>query len=145
MTSQRLARLVRLRKLVEQSAAAELAERQRTLDEARDELDATQREMEQVDHLVEEGQPSAQELVVASTYQGHLSKKARKQEDVIVDQRVRVDEGRDEVREAWRERRLMEGVHDRAAVQEQTVAETSERKANEAIALNIYNRAQEGE
>ena len=145
MTSQRLARLVRLRKLVEQSAAAELAERQRSLDDAHDDLDATQREMEQVDQLVEEGQPSAQELMVASRYQGHLSKQARKQEDVLVDQRVRVDEGRDEVREAWRERRLMEGVHDRAAAEEQTVAETSERKANEAIALNIYNRAKEGE
>ena len=64
MTSQRLARLVRLRKLVEQSAAAELAERQRSLDDAHDDLDATQREMEQVDQLVEEGQPSAQELMV---------------------------------------------------------------------------------
>ena len=145
MTSQRLARLVRLRKLVEQSTAAELAERQRLLDDAEGVLDATQKEMEQVDQLVEQGQPNAQELLVASRYQGHLQKKARQQQNVIADQRVKVDEGRDDVREAWRERRLMEGVHDRAAAEEQTVAETSERKANEAIALNIYNRSQEGE
>ena len=145
MTSKRLARLVRLRKLVEQSAAAELAERQRELDEAQQELDATWREMDQVDQLVEEGQPSAHDLVVAQRYQGHLQKRARKQQSTVTSQEQVVSEGRDEVREAWRERRLMEGVHDRAAAEEQAQAETSERKAHEAIALNIYTRAQEKE
>ncbi len=145
MTSKRLARLVRLRKLVEQSAAAELSERQRELDEAQEELDSTWREMEQVDQLVEEGQPSAQELVVASRYQGHLQKRARHQQEVVTSSEQQVAEGRDDVREAWRERRLMEGVHERAAAEEQAQAETSERKAHEAIALSIYNRAQEKE
>lgn len=145
MTSQRLARLVRLRKLVEQTAAAELAERQRGLDRAQDELEATERELEQIDELVEESEPSAHDLVIANRYQGHLQKRARQQLGVLTNREVQVDEGRDDVREAWRERRLMEGVHERAAAEELAQVETTERKANEAIALNIYNRAQEDE
>ncbi len=84
-------------------------------------------------------------MVVASRYQGHLQKRARQQTGAVATQKVQVDEGRDDVQEAWRERRLMEGVHERAAAEENAQAETSERKAHEAIALTIYNRAQEKE
>jgi flagellar export protein FliJ len=140
MTSERLARLVRIRKLVEQSRAQELADSQRSLDEAAGEADATRDELDQLDESVAVANPTASELQAASRYQGHLQKRLQGQAQVVQERAAEVDAGRDEVREAWRERRLMEGVHERAAAEESAEAETSERKANEAIALSIYTR-----
>lgn len=146
MTSRRIARLVRLKRLVEQSRAVELTQREQALQRARDALEATEKEMERQDDAAGKGEPTAQELVLSARYQGLLRRQAQHQRSEVEQQSVHVELGRDDVRDAWRERRLMEGVHERAAEQEHAEQEATERKSHEAIALGIYSRtkAKEG-
>ena len=138
MTSKRLARLVRLKKLAEQSKAAELAEEHRQLDEAVEAAEEKRSAIESLDDL--DAEATAEDLVAAQRWQGPLSKQQRAAEAAVTSQEEVVADARDEVQTAWKERRLLEGVHERAAAGEQAEADSAERKSYESIALGIYAR-----
>ena len=140
MTSQRLGRLVRLKKLVEQSRAAELAEEQATLGQAEGELRQTRAEAMAADHALARADVTADQLAMASAWQDQLGQRAVQQEQVVDEASRRVAEQAEVVQVAWRERRLMEGVHGRAVDREVAADEYAERKQNDAIALRGYGR-----
>ena len=135
-----------LKKLVEQSRAAELAESQRSLDEAQQQLDGHRDELDELDRQAStSGEQTAHELVVASRYEGHLQKRIQRAQLNVETRSSEVDDSRSTVQEAWRERRLLEGVHDRVAASETAAEESSERREYDAIALSIYTRNNGGE
>ncbi len=140
MTSKRLGRLVRLKKLVEQARAAELADEQATLGQAETALEETQAEAAAVDRAVVKTDATAEELAMASAWQAQLGKRATAQRQAVADAEERVAEQAQVVQSAWRERRLMEGVHGRAVERETAAGMDKERKANDAIALRSYGR-----
>ena len=141
MTSRRLARLVRLKKLAEQSKAADLVEETRALDQAVEAAEETRAAIDSIDDLQEDA--SADELVAAQRWQGHLSQRLQNEQVAVSTSEVAVAEARDDVQTAWKERRLLEGVHERAAAGEQAEADSAERKSYESIALGIYSRGRE--
>ena len=145
MSVKRLARLVRVRKLVEQSKSSELVERQTLLSDARKALDDTQEELCAVDFQQRLSSPTAEQLEMAAVYQGHLEQEAARQVDQVVERARSVEEGRNEVREVWRERRLMEEVHDRASEKERAEAESVDRRKQDDLALGAFARRQRGE
>jgi flagellar export protein FliJ len=140
MTSQRLGRLVRLKKLVEQSRAAELAEEQRTLGQAEEELERIRAEAESADRVLVRADVTATELAMAWAWQDQLGRRAVEQAEVVAVAEERVAEVAVGVQEAWRDRRLLEGVHDRAVDRELAVETGKERKLNDDIALRGYGR-----
>lgn len=140
MTSKRLARLVRLKKLVERQKVADLVAEERRLSDAAAEVEATRGEIEALHERVETQDVSADEMLAASRWKGHLARKLQKRRGAVVEQAAQVDSVRDGVKEAWRERRLMEGMKERAASVEAEEAATGERKEYEAIALSVYSR-----
>jgi flagellar export protein FliJ len=140
MTSKRLGRLVRLKKLVEQSRAAELAEEQATLGQAEDALAQTRAEAAAADVALVRSDATADELAMASAWQNQLGKKAKKQSEAVAEAEVRVADHTEGVQLAWRERRLLEGVHERAVDREIADDESKERKRNDDIALRTYGR-----
>ncbi len=144
MTSKRLSRLVRLKKLAERQKAADLAAEQRRLDDAKASADATRAEIDALQERKESTDVSPAELVAANRWQGHLARKLQREEDAVVEQAAEVDSTRDDVQAAWRERRLLEGMHERAADAEAAEAEAGERKEYEAIALSVYSRRGKG-
>ena len=140
MTSKRLGRLVRLKKLKEQVAAAELAEEQQTLGQAEDELQRLRAEAEAADFAVVRPDVSPSELAMASAWQDQLGRRAAQQQGVVAVAEERVAERTGEVQEAWRDRRLLEGVHGRAVERETAADEGAERRRNDDIALRTYGR-----
>ena len=140
MTSKRLGRLVRLKKLAEQAAAAELAGEQQTLGQAETALQQTQDEAAAAERAIARADVTADELAMASAWQDQLGKRARKQEATVAEVEERVAERAEEVQSAWRDRRLLEGVHGRAVERETAADMDAERKSNDAIALGRYGR-----
>lgn len=145
MSLKRLARLVRVRKLVEQAKSAELAEHQSSLSAARQALDDTQEELCAVDFQQRLSAPTAEQLTMAAAYQGRLEKQAAEQIDDVVECARSVEAGRSAVREVWQERRLMEEVHDRASERERAEAESVDRRKQDDLALGAFARRQKGE
>ena len=140
MTSDRLARIVRVKKLMEQARSTELAESQASLDGAADSLRQTHEELYALDVQQTENRPTAAQLKAAAAYQGHLELRAVDELAEVAHQRQRVDEDRDRVREVWQERRLLEGVQDRLVQKEREELESAERRVVDEMALNAHIR-----
>ena len=116
MKSRRLARLVRLRKLVEQSHATELQSRKRSLEEAEEDLS-------QLLGRIEESQEnrsssSAAEMLWRSSFEERLEEEAEEQRGEIGTREQVVAEGEEIVRQAWQRRRLMQHLQERAEQRE---------------------------
>ena len=144
MTSNRLSRIVRVKKLVEQARATELSERQASLDEATDSLRRTHDELEALDQQQTVNNPTPGELKAAAAYQEHLEHRAESQRDDVVEQQRQVEEDRDQVRELWQERRLLEGVQDRLVERERVEEQKSESRTSDARAINSHSRRRQG-
>jgi flagellar biosynthesis chaperone FliJ len=84
-------------------------------------------------------------MIEANRWRGQLAHKLQQEQAVVLERAAEVDRSRDGVREAWRERHLMEEMHDRAATTEAEEEAMGERKANEAIALSVFSRRRERE
>lgn len=140
MTSKRLGRLVRLKKLAEQAAAVELAEEKATLDQAEVALQQTRAEAAAADRAVGRSDVTADELAMASAWQNQLGQRAKEQRVTVAEAEERVAERAVDVQSAWRDRRLLEGVHGRAVEREVAADMDAERKTNDAIALGRYGR-----
>lgn len=140
MTSNRLARIVRVKKLVEQARSTELAESQASLDDANDSLRRTHEELEALDDQQTANSPTADQLQAAAVYQGHLERRAVEEQEEISHQTHRVEEDRERVKEVWQERRLLEGVQERLIERERQEAESADRRATDEIALNAHVR-----
>ncbi|MCP4869512.1 MAG: hypothetical protein GY898_12430 [Proteobacteria bacterium] len=140
MTSKRLERLVRLKKLVERQKAADLVAEERRLSDATAQAEATQAEIDAVDEGTGTQDVSAEDMLAANRWRGHLARKLQKDQGAVVEQAAQVSNVRTDVQEAWRERRLMEGMKDRAVTAEAEEAAVGERKEYEAIALSVYSR-----
>jgi len=145
VTAKRLARLVRLKKLVERQKAADLATEQRRLADAEAKVVATENALEALSEVTETVDVSADELLSADRWKGHLARKLQSEVGTVAERATEVDSVRAGVREAWRERRLMEGMHGRAATAEAEEADAGERKEYEAIALSVYTRRGDSE
>lgn len=141
MTSKRLARLVRLKKLAEQAEAAELAEQRRSLTEAKGRLDDVHRAMDEAEASLDPG-ATASELVQVAAYRDHLSEKAKQQRAEVAKKAISVRTQEAEVKSAWQDRRLLEGVHGRAVEREAVEAAGKAHKAMEAIALSRYGKGE---
>lgn len=140
MTSKRLGRLVRLKKLVEASRAAELAEEQQSLTSEQARLEQLRSEAAATERALVRADVTAEELAMASAWQDRLGERAAIQEVAVSQAEERVAERAQGVQLAWRERRLLEGVHGRAKDRESAADADKERKANDAIALRSYGR-----
>ena len=139
MTSKRLARLVRLKKLAEQAQAVELEEQRRALDEAKGRLSAVHDAMDAAEGSLEAGS-SAADLVQVAAYRDHLSEQAKQSRAEVAQKAASVRDQEGEVRSAWQDRRLLEGVHGRAVEREAVETNAKDHKAMEAIALSRYGR-----
>ncbi len=144
MTSRRLGRLVRLKKLMEQSRAADLAQEQAALGAAEADLRATHAEADALDTALAGSEASADDLMMAAAWQAQLARKADSQRQQIAAVASRVEERTGEVQTAWKERRLMQGMHERAVSREVAAEAGAENKTNEALALNAYGRRKDG-
>lgn len=139
MTSKRLARLVRLKKLAEQAQAAELADQRRSLDEAKGRLKDVHDAMDAAEATLDSG-ATASELVQVAAYRDHLSEEAKHRRADVAKQMKSVRAQEAEVKSAWQDRRLLEGVHGRAVEREAVEAAAKGHKAMEAIALSRYGK-----
>ncbi len=144
MTSRRLGRLVRLKKLMEQSRAADLAQEQAALGAAEADLQATHAQADALESALEGTEATADDLMMASAWQAELASRAESQREQIAQGAGRVEERTGEVQEAWKERRLMQGIHERAVSREVAVETGTENKQNEALALAAYGRRRDG-
>ena len=116
MKSRRLARLVRLRKLVEQSHAAELQSRKRSLEEAEEDLSQLLGRIEESQE--KRASSSAAEMLWRSSFEEHLEEEAEEQRGEIGLREQVVAEGEEVVRQAWQRRRLMQHLQERAEQRE---------------------------
>ncbi len=139
MTSKRLARLVRLKKLAEQAEAAELVEQRRSLDTAKGALAKVHEAMDAAEATLDDGASAAQ-LEQVAMYREHLSEEATVRRAEVADRASSVRTQEAEVRTAWRDRRLLETVHDKAVDREAVEATAQGHKAMEAIALRSYGK-----
>ncbi|MBJ94595.1 MAG: hypothetical protein CMP23_08985 [Rickettsiales bacterium] len=115
MKSKRLARLVRLRKLVEQSHAAELQGRKSELQAAEHALQQT---ITQLQELRDRQASSATEMLWRASFEENLGREAEHRKGVIGLRRQVVAEGEQIVREAWQRRRLVQHLQERAEMRE---------------------------
>jgi len=141
MTSDRLSRIVRVKKLVEQARSTELAQSQNVLDQAADNLRQTHEDLQALDDAQTANTPTADQLQAAAAYQGHLERKAGEVRDEVVVAESQVEEDRERVEEVWRERRLLEDFQDRLVERERLEADSAERKVADDMALNAHIRA----
>lgn len=139
MTSKRLARLVRLKRLAEQAEAAELADQRRSLDDAKSELQRVHEAMDAAEATLDAG-ATASELEQVAAYKDHLSLEAKARRADVADKASGVRTQEAEVRTAWRDRRLLETVHGKAADREAVEEAAKGHKAMEAIALRTYGK-----
>jgi len=116
MKSRRLARLVRLRKLVEQSHAADLQSRKSSLQEAEDDLLQTLSRLESVQE--KPNNSTAMEMLWRSRFEEHLEDEADQRRGVIGLRRQVVNDGEEIVKAAWQRRRLIQHLQERALQRE---------------------------
>jgi flagellar export protein FliJ len=145
MTSNRLARIVRVKKLVEQARSTELAQSQNVLDRAADSLRQTHEDLQALDDAQTANTPTADQLQAAAAYQGHLERQEGEVRDEVVVATNQVEEDRDRVEEVWRERRLLEDFQDRLIERERLEADSAERRVADDMALNAHIRAGQAE
>jgi flagellar biosynthesis chaperone FliJ len=140
MSSKRLQRVVRVRRLWEGSRAAELGRSRNALEEARRELDEAGRRLDAHDRDARDFESDPVLEDSARRYRGALAKgrgaRARDVEQHI--EQVQVH--RRSVEEAHRDLRLMEELHDRVQARELQHASAEDAKAHDALALAAYIR-----
>lgn len=136
MTSQRLARLVRLKKLAEQARATELIQQRGELKTAEGALAATHEAMQAADAAVP-GVVTGSELMALSEYQEALVTRAARQRVVISEQEEAVRLREEAVRSAWIDRRSMQSVQERAVERERADEARKERKTMEELTLSL--------
>ena len=107
MTSKKLARIVRVKKLMEQARSAELAERQAVLSSAATSLRQTHEDLRSLDDAQTKSGRVPSSSKRPRPTRGTLSARCRSQEEVVVAEQ-QVEEGRGLVEEVWRERRVLE-------------------------------------
>jgi flagellar export protein FliJ len=139
-----LQRLVRLRKLVEDVHLRELDERRVALHQAESRLDGTRREIGFVDRLAARPTITAEELVLVNEYQVHLLRREITEKEGVVLRTTEFEAGREVLREAWQERRLMENLHERARTVEAEERDQVERRNLDALALDGFDRRRRG-
>ena len=116
MKSRRLARLVRLRRLVEQSHAADLQSRKHSLQEAEEDLMQTLIRLEEVQD--KPSNSTAMEMLWRSRFEEHLEDEADQRRGVIGLRRQVVVDGEEIVKAAWQRRRLIQHLQERALQRE---------------------------
>ena len=136
MRSQRLARLVRLKKFTEQARATELAEQRGELETAEGALAATHEAMQAADAAVP-GVVTGTELLALSEYQEALVNRAEWQREVISEQEEAVRLREEAVRSAWVDRRSMQGIQERAVERERADEARKERMTMEELTLSL--------
>ena len=146
MTSKRLQRLVHLKRLVEQSRAAELRRKQQDLEDAQRAAQATADALRTLDETLDEdgGTATPEGLLLVHGYQQHLARTLQQQQEEAARTADGVEEEQGRVREAWQERRVMENVRDRAQEKESEAELSSERKTSDSLALQAYRRLHGG-
>lgn len=141
MTSDRLSRIVRVKKLMEQARSTELAQSQGVLNEASDSLRQTHEDLRGLDDAQTAHAPTADQLQAAAGYQVHLERREVTVRGEVVVATRQVDEDRDRVEEVWRERRLLEDFQERLEERERFEADSAERRVADDMALNAHIRA----
>jgi len=138
MKSKRLARLVRLRKLVEQSHAADLQGKKNSLQAAEDELAQTLSRLEEVQD--EPGTGSVVEMLWRSSFGEHLKDVAEQRRDLVGVHKQVVAEGEEIVREAWQRRRLVQHLQERAEQREFEEEKSKDYREQDDMSLMRGNR-----
>ena len=141
MTSNRLKRIVRVKKLVEQARSTELAQSQNVLDEAADSLRQTHEDLQALDEAQTAHTPTSDQLQAAAAYQGHLERREATVSDEVVVATQQVEDDRERVEEVWRERRLLEDFQDRLIERERLEADSADRRVADDLAINAHIRA----
>ncbi len=140
MTSKRLKRILRVRKLIETTRAADLAQSRSDLDAARRELDDAGKRLDAHDEAVGKMNLDPALEDSATLYRKRLAEGRRESASEVDTQVDLVEEHRAEVESAYRGRRLMENLHDRVRARELQNAFSEEAKAHDALALAAYVR-----
>jgi len=112
MKSRRLARLVRLRRLVEQSHATDLQARKRSLEAAQVDLTRTLEQIEEVQD--KPASSTVVEMLWRNSFEEHLEGEAEEQRGEVDVRELVVSEGEEIVKEAWQRRRLLQHLQERA-------------------------------
>jgi len=133
MKSKRLARLVRLRKLVEQSHAADLQGKKNSLQAAEDDLAQTLSRLEQVQG--DAGSGSVVEMLWRSSFEEHLGDVVEQRRDLVGLRQQVVAEGEEVVREAWQRRRLVQHLQERAEQREFEEAKSKDYREQDEMSL----------
>ena len=141
MTSDRLSRIVRVKKLMEQARSTELAQSQSVLDEVSDSLRRTHEDLQALDEAQTAHTPTAEQLQAAAAYQVHLEHREVTVRGEVVVASQQVEEDRDRVEEVWRERRLLEDFQERVEERERLEADSAERRVADDMAINAHIRA----
>jgi hypothetical protein len=140
MTSDRLKRIVRVRRLMENSRAADLRRSRNQLDSARQKLDDAGQQIVDHDQSLETMKLDADLEEMAVRYRKVLQTGRVQQAQNVATHTDLVAESQATVARAHQDRRLMEKLHDRVRARElQTLAE-GEAKTHAAIALTAHVR-----
>ena len=142
MKSKRLARLVRLRKLVEQSHAADLQGKKNSLRGAEHDLDETLARIHAAQ--AKSGTGSVVEMMWRSSFQEHLGEEAEQRRDLIGLHQQVVAEGEVVVRQAWQERRLVQHLQERAEQRELEEEKSKNYRELDDMSLMRGNRKRGG-
>lgn len=140
MTSNRLARLVRIKHLAEQARVTELAERKQSLEAARSELAEAEARLDAVDASVDHSDPSS--MLFASAFRDHLAGEIQQQESVVRQRVESVQTAEGSVREAWTDRRQLETARDNAVEREAQEETRREHLRMEELALTLRRKDQ---
>ncbi len=143
MKSKRLARLVRLRKLVEQSHAADLQGKKSSLQAAEDDLAETLSRIQEVQDQA--GTSSAVEMLWRASFEQHLDGEADQRRDLIGLHKQVVAEGEEIVREAWQRRRLVQHLQERAEQREFEEEKSKNYREMDDMSLMRGNRERGGQ
>jgi len=140
VTSKRLKRILRVRKLIETTRAADLAQSRSDLDAARRELDDAGKRLDAHDEAVGKMNLDPALEDSATLYRKRLAEGRRESATEVEQQVDLVEEHRAEVESAYRGRRLMENLHDRVRARELQSEAGAEAKSQDALAIAAYSR-----
>ena len=142
MTSQRLARLLRLKRLAEDAQARELQLRKEALDEAA-------AEVKQLDEQIasmrgpQEANHSAVDLLMLSQYREHVGRTKDARKATLPDLHREVEGARDELMDAWRERRAYDDALHRSQARERAERQMAESRQRDEDAMRKHGPSEE--
>ncbi|MDA8168173.1 MAG: flagellar export protein FliJ [Nitrospiraceae bacterium] len=132
MTSRRILRLVEWKELTREQAALEMKKSMDMLETQEQKLEELKKKLSKgiqaMNRMNSSGQINAQEVELASNYMVYLQKSIRKQEKAVSGAAAELEEKEAAFKEAYKEERALEMLHDRIRGREVKQAMVTEQK-----------------